>query len=216
MQLKNILCLVTDRRNFTDDELLNRIEKAIQGGVNMVQFREKILSDDAFLSLALKILHITKKYNIPLIINNRVEIAKKLDVSLHFGKSDYNHTIAQFLHEKRPNQIIGYSIDTIDDLNENAAIPTNIDYLGVGAIWASKTKQDAKQLGLEGLQILANGFNNYPIIAIGGIVLENLQDIFLSENIVGVALIGALLDAPDIYKAAQNFSQLITHKIAKN
>lgn len=150
-QVDYSLYLVTDSSLVpAGSTLLTQVEKAIQGGTTIVQLREKNLDTGAFVSLALQIKQLTQKYNVPLIINDRIDVAMAIDADgVHIGQDDMplSHARAMLGH----NKIIGVSVNTIQEAG--AAISGGADYLGIGAVWDTATKKLTKAtLGISGVK----------------------------------------------------------------
>lgn len=143
------LYLVTDSSLVPEGTtLLNQIERALEGGVTIVQLREKNLDTGPFIELARQVQQITRKFNVPLLINDRLDVALAVDADgVHIGQDDMPMRQARQL--LGPRKIIGVSVNTIDEAKE--AIQAGADYLGVGAVWDTSTKKlKNKTLGIEG------------------------------------------------------------------
>ena len=137
------LYLVTDRFDYTDDEFFSIIEEACQAGVTLVQLREKKATTNRFFHLAQKVKTITDKYDVPLIINDRVDICLAVDAAgVHIGDDELPIDVARSLIG--PNKLLGVSADTLERANE--AQQLGADYLGIGAVFPSSTKADCLSL----------------------------------------------------------------------
>lgn len=194
------LYLVASRGELSDENFLNRLESAIKGGVSIIQLREKTLSTREFYELALKVKKLTKTYKIPLIINDRLDIALALDADgVHLGQEDLDVSIARKLLGKE--KIIGLSLKKLEQLD----FIKGASYLGCGAIKPTPTK-DSEVLSLEILrQIIV--LSNLPVVAIGGIdesVVSELRGI----NLSGIAVVRAIMEAKDPFLAAKNLKRL--------
>lgn len=194
------LYLVASRGELSDENFLNRLESAIKGGVSIIQLREKTLSTREFYELALKVKKLTKTYKIPLIINDRLDIALALDADgVHLGQEDLDVSIARKLLGKE--KIIGLSLKKLEQLD----FIKGANYLGCGAIKPTPTK-DSEVLSLEILrQIIV--LSNLPVVAIGGIdesVVSELRGI----NLSGIAVVRAIMEAKDPFLAAKNLKRL--------
>lgn len=194
------LYLVASRGELSDENFLNRLESAIKGGVSIIQLREKTLSMREFYELALKVKKLTKTYKIPLIINDRLDIALALDADgVHLGQEDLDVSIARKLLGKE--KIIGLSLKKLEQLD----FIKGANYLGCGAIKPTPTK-DSEVLSLEILrQIIV--LSNLPVVAIGGIdesVVSELRGI----NLSGIAVVRAIMEAKDPFLAAKNLKRL--------
>ena len=197
------LYAVTDRTWLKGQTLAFQIEEALKGGVTIVQLREKGLSTKAFVQEALAIKSITKRYNVPLIINDNVEVALLSDADgVHLGLDDMSVSKARTL--LGPDKIIGASARTIERALE--AESEGATYLGVGAIFGTTTKQDAKTITLDLLHSICLA-TAIPVVAIGGINEANLLQL-KGLGISGVAVISSLFAKTDIYVAAQALSKL--------
>ena len=187
------LYLVTDSDILKGRDFYNCIEEALKGGVTMLQLREKNATGREFLEKAVKLRSLTKKYNVKFIINDRVDIAMLCDADgIHVGQSDIAADKVRRLIGK--NKIIGVSARTVEEAmkaKENGA-----DYLGVGAIFTTTTKLDAKSVTINKLSEIKNEVN-LPIVAIGGITLDNINKL-KQCNIDGYAVVSAILKADDI------------------
>lgn len=143
------LYLVTDSNLVPEGTtLLNQIERALEGGVTIVQLREKNLDTGPFIELARQVQQITRKFNVPLLINDRLDVALAVDADgVHIGQDDMPMRQARQL--LGPKKIIGVSVNTVEEAKE--AIQAGADYLGVGAVWDTSTKKlTNKTLGIEG------------------------------------------------------------------
>ncbi|MDQ7095058.1 thiamine phosphate synthase [Desulfosporosinus sp. PR] len=197
------LYLVTDRIQLGRRDLAHSVELAIQGGVTLVQLREKSLSTREFLDIAYEIKEITARYNIPLLINDRLDIALAVDADgLHIGQDDLPLPKAKELF---PDKIIGVSASSLAEAL--LAAEQGADYLGVGAMYSTATKTDAKLVSLEELARIKKSVT-IPVVAIGGINQQNLQQL-MAAKIDGVAIVSAILAQNDIFQAARDFQTLI-------
>ncbi|MDP4127769.1 MAG: thiamine phosphate synthase, partial [Bacillota bacterium] len=181
------LYLVTDRNALGGRDLIRSVEQAIKGGVTLVQLREKSLSTRNFLELAGRIKEITDHYQIPLIINDRLDIALAIDADgLHIGQDDLPMIKAKELF---PNKIIGVSASTLEEAL--LAQQQGADYVGVGAIFTTPTKTDAAEVGLDQLEHIKKSVA-IPVVAIGGISEANLHQV-MCKGIDGIAVVSAIL-----------------------
>ena len=179
-------------------DLISSVEEAILGGVTLVQLREKDISSLEFYNIAIKIKEITDKYDIPLIINDRVDIALAVDASgVHVGQSDFPCEVARRLLGK--DKIVGVSVATMEEALK--AEKDGADYIGVGAVFPTGTKLDARDVSLEMLKTIKSNIS-IPVVAIGGINEVNCG-LLKESNIDGIAVISAILGKDDI-KAAAN------------
>ena len=191
------LYLCTDRGLMSTDTLEKAVEEAILGGVTMVQLREKDCSSKEFYETALRIKEITDAYEVPLLINDRVDIALAVDADgVHIGQSDLPVKIARKILGK--DKIIGVSARNVAQALE--AEQNGADYLGVGAMYATGTKKDAKVTSREEL-LKIRQVVKIPIVVIGGINQKTLSN-FKGIGINGLAVVSAVIAAEDIKAAA--------------
>lgn len=198
------LYLVTDRDLLKNTDLYTAVEEAIKGGVTLVQLREKDLTTLEFYNTALNIKRITDKYNIPLIINDRMDIALAVNASgVHIGQKDMPCTIARKI--LGDDKILGVSATTLSQAIK--AEKEGADYIGVGAIFNTSTKQDAKPVSIDMLKEIKETLS-IPVVAIGGITIKNIHQLD-SSNIDGIAVISDILGKEDIRLASENLNSLI-------
>ncbi|MFN1533029.1 MULTISPECIES: thiamine phosphate synthase [Vibrio harveyi group] len=192
------LYLVTDDQQ--DLATLKRVvRKAVEGGVSMVQVREKHGDVRAFIERAQAVKDILKDTDVPLIINDRVDVALAVDADgVHLGQSDMPATIARELIG--PNKILGLSIENEEQLAEADSLP--IDYIGLSAIFATPTKTNTKKhWGIDGLKV-ALETTSLPIVAIGGINENNIP-LLSATGVHGLALVSAICHAEDPKAASE-------------
>ena len=199
------LYLVTDRQWLKDGEnLADAVETAVKNGVTCVQLREKSATYAEFLSLAEELKPVCKKYSVPFIINDNVEIALAVDADgVHIGQDDITVPMARKLLGE--NKIIGTSAHNVAEAVKAKA--DGADYIGCGAVFGSQTKTDAGFLGVEGLKEICRQ-TDLPVVAIGGISRENVP--FLADTGVdGVAVVSAILAETDIAAATAGMLKLV-------
>lgn len=197
------LYLVTDRGLLGDKDLAKTVEQAIQGGVTVVQVREKNLSSAEFYQVALVIKGATEKYGVPLIVNDRADIALAVDAAgLHIGQEDLPVVVARKL--LGPDKIIGVSATTLPEAL--LAQDQGADYLGIGAVFPTNTKDDADSVSLAELEAIKAKVK-IPIVAIGGINGSNIRDV-MNTGVDGVAVVSAIVAAADPKAAACKLYQL--------
>ena len=191
------LYLVTD--NSEDEEkFLKTIEEAINGGVSVVQIREKTADTLEFYNLALKVKEITTKYNVPLIINDRVDVALAIDADgVHVGQSDMPCDVTRKLIGE--NKILGVSAATIDEAKK--AEKDGADYIGTGAVFPTSTKDDAPNITKKDLKDIVDSIN-IPVVAIGGITIENANEL-KNTGISGLSVVSAIMSADNPKKASE-------------
>jgi thiamine-phosphate pyrophosphorylase len=199
------LYLVTDRELCLHHSLETVVNLSIRGGVSMIQLREKSANTREFLNLALAIKERLLNTNVPLIINDRVDIALAANADgVHLGQSDMPARVARQMLGN--NSIIGLSVETEDDF---LAIhtETNIDYIGVSPVFSTPTKTDTqKPWGLEGLRKLRTG-TKLPLVAIGGINSTNAKEI-ISAGADSLAVVSYLCSAEDPELNARTLARL--------
>lgn len=165
-----------------------------EGGARMIQLREKNASPRAFYESAREVLALAEKINIKVIINDRADIAFALKAGgVHLGQDDLPPQAARRLLGE--NAVIGFSTHGVEQAIEAVRLP--VDYIAVGPVFATKTKQNPeKTIGLKGVERVRKAVGNFPLVAIGGITLKNAGDVF-GAGADSVAVIGDLLGEPD-------------------
>lgn len=198
------LYLLTDRDMLMGRDLLSEVRKAVKGGVSMVQLREKNCSSREFYNLALTLKTELAKMHVPLIINDRLDIALAVDADgLHIGQNDIPINIARkFLSS---DKILGLSVNNLEQAKKGEF--QGASYLGAGPVFYTSSKKDIDNpTGLKFLETLKRQIK-IPVIAIGGINHENIQEV-KKTGTDGVAVISAILSANDCEKASQRMIQL--------
>lgn len=191
------LYLVTDNSDDVE-KFLNTIEEAIKGGTTVVQIREKTADTLDFYNLALKVKDITAKYNVPLIVNDRVDIALAIDADgVHVGQSDMPCDITRRLIGD--DKILGVSATTVDEAKK--AQEDGADYIGTGAVFPSTTKKDAESVSKKELKEIVDSIN-IPVVAIGGITLENAHEL-AGTGIKGLSVVSAIMSSENPKKTSQ-------------
>lgn len=197
-----LLYAVTDRHWLKDETLENQVEKALQGGATFLQLREKSLDDDIFLAEAKEIQKLCKKYQVPFVINDNVDIALAIDADgVHVGQSDMEALDVR----KRlgPDKIIGVSAQNVQQAL--LAQKHGADYLGVGAVFPTGSKDDAEDVSFETLKAICQAVD-IPVIAIGGITKENVSEL-KGSGICGIAVISAIFAQKDIKAATKELKK---------
>ena len=195
--------LVTDRRNKTDEEFLNIIEEAIKGGTTIVQLREKTASTKEFYELALKVKEITSRYDVPLLINDRIDIALAVDSEgVHIGQDDMPADIAREIIGD--DKILGVSASTVEEAKK--AETDSADYIGSGAVFPTATKDDADSVSKEELKEIVDSID-IPVVAIGGITLENAGSL-KESGINGFSVVSAIMNAEDPKEASRKLKEI--------
>ena len=202
-QVDYTLYLCTDRRLMTSSSIEECVEAAIQGGVTVVQLREKECTSREFFELALRVKQITSRYGVPLIINDRVDIALAADADgVHVGQKDLPcGAVRRMIGEEK---IVGVSAPNLSAALQ--AEQDGADYIGVGAVFATGTKQDAIVIAAAELEKIRKAVS-IPIVAIGGIQKQNLP-LLKGKGINGIAVISAIVAQPDVEKAAKELREL--------
>ncbi len=197
MKIDYTLYLVTDSHIVNRQELYKRVEQAILGGCTMVQLREKDISSLDFYRQALELKQITEKYRVPLIINDRVDIALAVKAAgVHIGQNDIPVSVVKDIIGR--NMLLGVSVTSLNEAEQ--AVKDGANYLGVGAIFPTKTKKDAVLVPMGELKKIRQTIK-LPIVVIGGINKENAK-IFSAMGIDGLAVISAIIAQPDSREAA--------------
>ena len=190
--------LVTDRDLMSTETLEEAVEEAIKGGCTLIQLREKECSSLDFYNTAVNVKKITDKYNIPLLINDRLDIAQAVDAAgVHIGQSDLPLTIVRNILGN--DKIIGVSAGNLEEAL--IAEKNGADYIGVGAVYATGSKKDATAVTMEEVKKIRNNVK-IPMVVIGGVNKERIKD-FKDVAIDGVAIISAIIAQKDIKKAAE-------------
>ena len=192
------LYLVTDSTGLSEEEFLLKVEGALKGGVTFLQIREKEKSTREYIELASKVHELTKKYGVPLIVDDRVDVAMAIDAEgVHVGKSDMPVKVAREL--LGDNKIVGATTKTVPDAI--AAQRDGADYLGVGAIYPTTTKVKTVLTSVDTLRDICNAVD-IPANAIGGLNKHNL-DVLKGVPIAGICVVSAIMKADDTEIAAR-------------
>lgn len=200
MQIRDkiILYAVTDRRWLNGRTLYECVEAALKGGASIIQLREKEISDEEFLQEALDIKTLCHKYNAPLIINDRIEVALKADADgVHIGQHD--ESLSNARHIFGSDKIIGVSAHNVDEALK--AQNAGANYLGVGAAFATGTKGDANVIKHGTIADICHSVD-IPVVAIGGVTKDNITEL-TGSGISGAAVVSSLFANDDIEKAAK-------------
>jgi thiamine-phosphate pyrophosphorylase len=198
--------LVTDRDLMSTETLEEAVEQAIIGGCTLVQLREKDCSSLDFYNTAVKVKEITDKYNVPLLINDRLDIALAIDAAgVHVGQSDLPATVVRKIVGE--DKIIGVSTGSLEQALK--AQKDGADYIGVGAMYATGTKKDANPTSMEELKKIRENVS-LPIVVIGGINKERIKD-FEGMGIDGFAIVSAIIAQEDIVESTKELKNVIIH-----
>lgn len=193
-----VLYAVTDRAWLHGETLYSQVEKALKGGATFMQLREKNLAEEQFLQEAEELKKLCKKYNVPFVINDNVDIAAKIDADgVHVGQSDME--AGDVRAKLGPDKIIGVSAQTVEQAV--LAEKRGADYLGVGAVFTTGTKLDADDVSYETLKAICQAVS-IPVVAIGGITRDNLMEL-KGSGINGIAVVSAIFAQEDIEEATR-------------
>ncbi|MBQ2831971.1 thiamine phosphate synthase [Methanobrevibacter sp.] len=203
--MKNLdlsLYLVTDRSDDVE-KFLKTIEEAIKGGVTVVQIREKTADTLDFYNLSLRVKEITAKYGIPLIINDRVDIALAIDADgVHVGQSDMPCDVTRKLIGE--DKILGVSAATVKEAKK--AQKDGADYIGSGAVFPTQTKSDAESVSKQELKEIVESVD-IPVVAIGGITLENASQL-MDIGIGGLSVVSAIMSSENPKKSSEELLKI--------
>ena len=197
------LYFITDSTNYTEEEFLVRVEQALKGGATLLQLREKEKSTREYIELAEKVHNLTKKYNVPLIIDDRVDVALAIDAEgVHVGASDMPVATAKKLMGE--DKIVGATAKTVPWAKE--AYEQGADYLGVGAIYPTTTKVVTVLTSIETLDAITKAVP-IPVNAIGGLNKDNI-DILKGIGISGICVVSAIMKSDDPKTEAETLLSL--------
>ena len=197
MKFDSRMYFITDSTNYSDEEFLFRVEEALKGGVTLLQLREKGKSTREYIELAEKVHTLTKKYSVPLIIDDRVDVALAIQAEgVHLGQSDMPVSVARILMGN--DKIIGATAKTVPQAKE--AYKQGADYLGVGAIYPTTTKVKTILTSTDTLKDICNAVP-IPANAIGGLNKDNIH-ILKGIPIAGICVVSAIMKAASPQKSA--------------
>lgn len=196
------LYAVTDRHWLGNQTLLEQVQEALDGGATCIQLREKQLDDKTFLQEAIEIQKLCKEYQVPFIVNDNVDIAKDMHADgIHVGQSDMEALDVR--KELGKDVILGVSAQTVEQAKKAEA--HGADYLGVGAVFPTGSKDDADDVSHETLKAICEAVS-IPVIAIGGITQDNVKEL-AGSGIVGIAVISAIFAQQHITQATKDLKQ---------
>ncbi len=212
---KNIdlsLYLVTDRDLSLGRSLEEVVSEAVAGGVTVVQLREKDASTGEFVELARRLMTMLKPLGVPLIINDRVDVALAVDADgVHIGQSDMKYEDARRL--LGPDKIIGLSVESFEDIE--AANALDVDYVGISPVYGTPTKTDtAEPFGLEGLR-KAVAMSEHPTVAIGGMNAKTIGEV-VAAGADGVAVVSAICSAENVREATSELKAIVDANVKKS
>ena len=197
MKFDSSMYFITDSTNYSEEEFLYRVEQALMGGITLLQLREKDKSTREYMDLAEKVHTLTKKYNVPLIIDDRVDVALAIDAEgVHVGQSDMPVSTARKL--MGDDKIVGATTKTVPQALE--AYEQGADYLGVGAIYPTTTKVKTVLTSTETLGNICSAVP-IPVNAIGGLNKDNI-DVLKGIPVAGICVVSAIMKADDPKQAA--------------
>ena len=197
MKFDSSMYFITDSTNYSEEEFLYRVKQALMGGITLLQLREKDKSTREYIDLAEKVHTLTKKYNVPLIIDDRVDVALAIDAEgVHVGQSDMPVSTARKL--MGDDKIVGATTKTVPQALE--AYEQGADYLGVGAIYPTTTKVKTVLTSTETLGNICSAVP-IPVNAIGGLNKDNI-DVLKGIPIAGICVVSAIMKADDPKQAA--------------
>ena len=187
-------------------DLYTVVEDALKGGITLFQFREKgkgALEGKEKVELAVKIQDLCKKYNVPFIVNDDIELALEIDADgVHVGQDDLG---VDEIRKMMPNKIIGLSIGNEEELKQSKV--EYVDYVGVGPVYVTQSKDDAGgAIGYEGLELMRRLLPQMPLVAIGGIQTQHIKDI-MKTNVDGVSIISAISYSDNIEKTVREMNE---------
>ncbi len=192
------LCFLIDSIN--NNEAVEKLLAAVRGGVTSVQLRNKSQDLNSVLNNAIKLINLLKPLQIPVIINDHVDIAKEVNAQgVHLGQKD---TCPKEARKKLgKDKIIGLSVETLDELQKANQLD-EINYIGASAVFASKSKTNCRTIwGIEGLTNIVNN-SRHPVIGIGGIDATNAKEVIVT-GASGIAVISAISDSLDSFSASK-------------
>ena len=197
------LYAITDRHWLNGRNLKEVVKESLDGGVTFLQLRDKNSDDETFLQEAAELQELCRDYKVPLIINDNVEIALKMNADgVHVGQSDIKGRDIRAMIG--PDKILGISVGTVEEAQ--AAEKAGADYIGVGAVFGTSTKKNARNLSLEKLQEISSSVS-IPVVAIGGINASNLMEL-AGSGVDGVAVVSAIFAAKDPGQATRELKVL--------
>ena len=187
-------------------DLYTVVEDALKGGITLFQFREKgkgALEGKEKLELAVKIQDLCKKYNVPFIVNDDIELALEIDADgVHVGQDDLG---VDEIRKLMPNKIIGLSIGNEEELKQSKV--EYVDYVGVGPVYVTQSKDDAGgAIGYDGLELMRRFLPQMPLVAIGGIQTQHIKDV-MKTNVDGVSIISAISYSDNIEKTVREMNE---------
>ena len=198
-----LLYAVTDRHWLGDRTLYDVVRESLEGGVTFLQLREKSLDDENFYKEAVRLQEMAREYGVPFVVNDNVDIAVRMDADgVHVGQSDMEAGNVRALIG--PDKILGVSAQTVEQAV--LAEKRGADYLGVGAVFPTGSKDDAVEVSHETLKAICEAVS-IPVVAIGGITVNNTPEL-AGSGICGIAVISAIYGQKDIYQATVSLKKV--------
>lgn len=198
-----LLYAVTDRHWLGDRTLYDVVRESLEGGVTFLQLREKDLDDENFYKEAVRLQEMAREYGVPFVVNDNVDIAVRMDADgVHVGQSDMEAGDVRALIG--PDKILGVSAQTVEQAV--LAEKRGADYLGVGAVFPTGSKDDAVEVSRETLKAICDAVS-IPVVAIGGITVNNTPEL-ADSGICGIAVISAIYGQKDIYQATVSLKKV--------
>lgn len=198
-----LLYAVTDRHWLGNRTLYDVVRESLEGGVTFLQLREKDLDDENFYKEAVRLQEMAREYGVPFVVNDNVEIAVRMDADgVHVGQSDMEAGDVRALIG--PDKILGVSAQTVEQAV--LAEKRGADYLGVGAVFPTGSKDDAVEVSHETLKAICEAVS-IPVVAIGGITVNNTPEL-AGSGICGIAVISAIYGQKDIYQATVSLKKV--------
>lgn len=199
---KLTLYAVTDRKWLQEGQTLaQQVEQAILGGVTVVQLREKHTDYETFVALAKEVKQVTDQYQVPLLINDNLDVALAVDAAgVHVGQEDM--AALEVRRRIGDKKVVGVSAQTVEQAL--AAEKAGADYLGVGAVFPTNSKDDAVKVDFATLRAICQAVQ-IPVVAIGGITADNMPAL-QNSGIIGVAVVSAIFGQPDVRAAAEQLA----------
>jgi thiamine-phosphate pyrophosphorylase len=198
-----LLYAVTDRHWLGDRTLYDVVRESLEGGVTFLQLREKALDDENFYKEAVRLQEMAREYGVPFVVNDNVEIAVRMEADgVHVGQDDMEAGDVRALIG--PDKILGVSAQTVEQAV--LAEKRGADYLGVGAVFPTGSKDDAVEVSHETLKAICDAVS-IPVVAIGGITVNNTLEL-AGSGICGIAVISAIYGQTDIKEAASSLKRV--------
>lgn len=197
------LYLVTDRDLMHASTVEESVKLAIAGGVTFVQLREKAVSSLEFYETAIRVKNITDRYNVPLVINDRLDIALAVGADgVHIGQSDLPAKIVRRILGN--DKLVGVSVSNVEKAKK--AVKDGADYLGVGALFSTQTKKDTQSVSSEELYRIRDAVS-IPLVGIGGLTTQTVPKL-KKDSLDGIAVVSAIVAQENIAIAAKNLKTI--------